>query len=262
MMNDFPEETPPPQILARPDGATIAYHYLEGKLPTVVFLGGFMSDMTGSKALALEAHCRERKQAFLRFDYTGHGQSSGAFRDGTIGAWVADAVYTIEHLTKGPLVLVGSSMGGWIMLLAALALKSRVNGLIGIAAAPDFTEDLIARELSDEQRRTMARNGFVEVPSDYGDEPYTITQALIDDGRKNLLLEKGIDLDIPVRLIQGLRDNDVPWRTALKLQESLRSDDVEVTFVKAGDHRLSEPHDLDRLTLLLEKMLSDLECRS
>ncbi len=243
------------QILARPDGATIAYNRSGGNSPGVVFLGGFMSDMTGSKALALEEHCKIRGQSFLRFDYTGHGLSSGAFADGTIGEWAADAIYTIEQLTEGPQVLVGSSMGGWIMLLAALALKERIAAMIGIAAAPDFTEDLITNELSAEQRETMRRDGYVNVPSDYDDEPYTITQALIDNGRSNLLLNDVIPLTLPVRLIQGLKDQDVPWRTALRLQERLASNDVEVTLVKNGDHRLSEPTDLERLVGILDRLL-------
>ncbi len=248
-------EPTPHQILTRPDGATIAYNSLAGKSPGVVFLGGFMSDMCGSKALALELHCQEREQAFLRFDYTGHGQSSGAFTDGTISQWANDALYVIEHLTQGPQVLVGSSMGGWIMLLVALRLKERVCGLIGLAAAPDFTEDLIARELTDAQREAMARDGFVQVACDYDDEPYTITQNLIDDGRINLLLGADIPLNLPVRLIQGLKDKDVPWVTALKIQEKLTSTDVEVTFVKDGNHRLSEPVDLERLTTTLDTLL-------
>jgi pimeloyl-ACP methyl ester carboxylesterase len=244
------------EILARPDGATIAYNRSGGISPGVVFLGGFMSDMTGSKALALEEHCKAQNRGFLRFDYTGHGQSSGAFKDGTIGEWAQDAIYAIEALSEGPQILVGSSMGGWIMLLAALHLKERVAAMIGIAAAPDFTDDLIDNELSDEQRRIMQRDGFVDVPSDYGDEPYTITQALIEDGRKNLLLNDVIALTQPVRLIQGLKDMDVPWKTALHLQEKLAGEDVEVTLVKNGDHRLSEPQDLERLTGILDEILS------
>ncbi len=214
-----------------------------------------MSDMTGSKALALEEHCRKQGRAFLRFDYSGHGQSSGAFRDGTIGRWADDALDAIERLTEGPQILVGSSMGGWIMLLTALKLKHRVAGLIGIAAAPDFTEDLIGRELTEEQRQAVESAGFVNIPSDYGDEPYTITKALIEDGRDHLLLGGPIPLNGPVRLIHGLKDADVPWRTALRLQDALTSTDVEVTLVKDGDHRLSEPHDLARLTDSLDRLI-------
>ena len=217
-----------------------------------------MSDMTGSKAIAIEAHCKQRGQAFLRFDYSGHGQSSGAFSDGTISKWTDDAIFAIEKLSDGPQVLVGSSMGGWIMLLAALRMQKKVAGLIGLAAAPDFTEDLIAHELNDEQRLSMQRDGFVLVPCDYDDKPYTITQSLIDDGRNNLLLNNSISLNQPVRLIQGLKDKDVPWGTALNLQEKLTSDDVETTLVKNGDHRLSGPHDIKRLTKTLDLLLDGL----
>lgn len=221
-----------------------------------MFLGGFMSDMEGSKALALDAHCRNAGRAFLRFDYGGHGQSSGAFADGTIGSWTDDAAFAIEQLTEGPQVLVGSSMGGWIMLLLGLRLKTRVAGLLGIAAAPDFTEDLIAREMNDQQRAAMQRDGSVSVPSDYGDEPYTITKALIEDGRQHMLLGAPIAIDVPVRLIQGMKDMDVPWRTALKIQEMLEGGNIEVTLVKDGDHRLSEAGDLNRLMQTLDGLLA------
>ncbi len=254
-MNDSTSPDMSFEILTRPDGATIAYNRCDGISPGVVFLGGFMSDMTGSKALALEEHCKKQGRAFLRFDYTGHGQSSGAFRDGTIGEWAGDAIYAIKQLTEGPQILVGSSMGGWIMLLSALALKERVAAMIGIAAAPDFTDDLIEKELNEEQRETMRRQGFVEVPSEYSEEPYTITQALIDNGRKNMLLNDVISLTQPVRLLQGMKDLDVPWQTALRIQERLASNDVDVTLVKDGDHRLSEPNDLERLTRTLDSLL-------
>jgi pimeloyl-ACP methyl ester carboxylesterase len=246
------------QILSRQDGTSIAYSRLKGKSTGVVFLGGFMSDMTGSKAIALETHCKKRGQAFLRFDYSGHGQSSGAFNHGTISKWTDDAIFTIEKLTDGPQVLVGSSMGGWIMLLVALRLQKKIAGLIGIAAAPDFTEDLINDALNDEQRTAMQRDGLVLVPCDYDNEPYTITKSLIEDGRNNLLLNNSISLDQPVRLIQGLKDKDVPWSTALNLQNKLSGDDVEIILVKNGDHRLSEPHDIKRLTRTLDLLLDGL----
>jgi pimeloyl-ACP methyl ester carboxylesterase len=250
--------TPSHLILTRQDGTSIAYNRLKGKSAGVVFLGGFMSDMTGSKAIALETHCKKRGQAFLRFDYSGHGQSSGAFSDGTISKWTDDAIFAIEQLSDGPQILVGSSMGGWIMLLVALRMKKNIAGLIGLAAAPDFTEDLIAHELDDNQRIAMQRDGFVLVSCEYNNEPYTITQSLIDDGRKNLLLNKSISLNLPVRLIQGLKDTDVPWLTALNLQEKLTSVDVETILVKNGDHRLSGPHDIKRLTKTLDLLLDGL----
>lgn len=249
----------PPHFLECGDGRTIAYHYLPGKSPGVVFLTGFKSDMTGGKALALEAYCRARGQAFLRFDYTGHGQSSGVFEEGSIGQWTDDAITALDELTEGEQVLVGSSMGGWIMLLVALARKARIRGLLGIAAAPDFTRDLLWDEFTDAQKEQMARDGFVELPNCYDDQaPYRICKPLIDDGWDRLLLDKPIDLDIPVRLIHGLEDEDVPWRTSLKIQEQLTSDDVEVQLIKDGGHRLSENRDLDRLTRTLDALLTQM----
>ncbi len=247
-----------PKLLTLDDGANIAYHRTPGKAPGVVFLTGFKSDMTGGKALAVEALCRRLGHGCLRFDYFGHGQSSGAFEDGTIGRWASDAVAAIDTLTDGPQVLVGSSMGGWIMLLAALALPQRVAGLVGIAAAPDFTEDLIPAALSDAQKAELATNGMVAIPNCYDEEPYLIRQALLDEGRDNLLLRGPIAIDAPVRLIHGMRDEDVPWKTGLAIVDHLVSEDVEITYVKAGDHRLSEERDLRRLERTLEALLAEL----
>ncbi len=244
-----------PGRLERAGGHTIAYHATPGKRPGVVFLGGFMSDMTGTKAMALEDHCRDRGLVYLRFDYLGHGQSSGAFTDGTIGRWAADAIAVIDELTTGPQVLVGSSMGGWIMLLAALARPERVVGLLGLAAAPDFTEELIRQGLDDGQRAALRDHGVVTMPSDYDDTPYPITRALIEEGRDHLLLGGPIALGCPVRLLQGMADRDVPWKTALTLAEKLAGDDVEVTLIKGGDHRLSEPQDLARLGRTLDALI-------
>ncbi len=248
-----------PQKLACDGGRTIAYHSTPGKAPTVVFLTGFKSDMTGGKAIALEDFCRARGQAFLRFDYTGHGQSSGAFEDGTIGQWAQDAIDAVDHLTTGPLVLVGSSMGGWIKLLVARARPDRVKGLIGIAAAPDFTRDLIWEAFSPEQQAQMTEQGYVEIPNCYDDqEPYRIQKKLVDEGFDQILLDQPLEIDVPIRLIHGNRDEDVPWETALKIQDTVTSEDVEIQFVKNGGHRLSEPEDLDRLTRTLDALLSRL----
>jgi pimeloyl-ACP methyl ester carboxylesterase len=243
------------EILARKDGATIAYHRTDGRSPGVVFLTGFRSDMTGGKATMLEDFCRRRGQAFLRFDYTGHGESSGRFEDGTIGSWTEDAVAALDELTQGPQILVGSSMGGWIMLLAALARPKRVAGLVGIAAAPDFTEDLLEHDLTPEQRKVMARDGVVYVDSEYDPEPTPFTKALIEEGREHLLLRRRIPLDCPVRLLHGMRDPDVPWQTSLRIQQMLAAEDVEVTLVKDGDHRLSRDHDLARLAHTVDVLL-------
>jgi len=249
------------ETLTREDGATIAYRRLAAKRggaddrgwPGIIFLGGFMSDMTGTKATALESFARDRGQAFVRFDYLGHGRSSGRFEQGTIGRWAEDAVAVLDHLSEGPQILVGSSMGGWIMLLAALARPARVAGLVGIAAAPDFTEDMLAG-LSPEARESLERHGAYREPSDYSDEPYLITRSLIEDGRRHLLLRGPIALHCPVRLLQGMADRDVPWQTAIRLAESLESSDVELTLIKTGDHRLSEPQDLARLMRILERL--------
>src|SRR5205085_10939514 len=193
-----------PAILARPDGATIAYHRLSGGSPGIVFLGGYRSDMTGTKALFLEDYCSQRGRAYLRFDYFGHGASSGDFAQGTIGRWREDAIAVIDSLTEGPQILVGSSMGGWIMLLAALARPERIAALIGIAAAPDFTAELLPNRLTPEQRRELDEKGAVTVPSDYDAAGYLYTSALIEDGAKHLLLGAPIPIDMPVRLLHGL----------------------------------------------------------
>jgi pimeloyl-ACP methyl ester carboxylesterase len=217
-------------------------------LPGIVFLGGFVSDMTGSKALALEAHARARGQAFLRFDYQGHGASSGRFEDGTIGHWAEDALAVLDGLSEGPQILVGSSMGGWIMLLTALARPERIAGLVGIAAAPDFTETLLWDEFGPEIRATLERDGVYYQASDYDEATYAITRRLIEEARGHLLMKGPIPISCPVRLIHGTADTDVPHALSLELMERLESGDVEVTLVKGGGHRLSEPEDLARLT--------------
>jgi len=262
------------RILTRRDGASIAYHALAAEkiperashhipghhtpgqhTPGLVFLGGFMSDMTGGKALALEAFAAARGQAFVRFDYFGHGASSGRFEDGSIGRWAADAIAVLDELTHGPQILVGSSMGGWIMLLAALARPKSVAGLVGIAAAPDFTETLMWRAFSPEIRATLEREGVYYEPSAYGEQPYPITRHLIEEGRAHLLMDKPIAIDCPVRLIHGVADPDVPYTLSLDLMARLASTDVEVTLVKAGGHRLSEPHDLARMMSVVRGLL-------
>ncbi len=246
-------------ILARGGGGSIAYNSLTGKNPGIVFLHGFKSDMTGGKALAVEAFCQRRGQAFLRFDASGHGGSGGNFEEGTIGQWTADAVAAIDALTEGPQILVGSSMGGWIMLLAALERRERVAGLVGLAAAPDFTEELIFDAFTPEQKQTLLSGGVVLVDNPVENVPYPITRRLIEEARQHLLLADPINLTCPVRLVHGQQDLDVPWQTALRLQEQLLSADVEVTLVKSAGHRLSEPQDLDRLFDLLERLLRQVE---
>lgn len=243
-------------ILSRPDGATIAYHKSEGKTPGIVFLHGYHSDMTGSKALALEQLCRDQGRAFLRFDYFGHGQSSGDVLSGTVGRWAEDAVAIIDQLTAGPQILVGSSLGGWISLLTALERRERVVGLVGVAAAPDFTEDLMWQDFSFEQRRELLERGEISLPNCYEPEnPWRVHRSLIEDGRNHLLLRDCINLPCPVRLIHGQQDADVPWQTALQIADRLATDDVEVVLVKDGDHRLSRDQDIARLCRVVSGLL-------
>ncbi len=242
--------------LDRGDGVELAWARQEGRGPAVVFLPGFRSDMTGDKATALAAFCAERGQAILRFDYSGHGASGGQFEDGTVGTWAQDALAVIDRQSDGPLILVGSSMGGWIALLAALARRDRIAGLVCIAAAPDFTEALMWQAMTFEQRATVMRDGVLLAPSQYG-EPYPITRALIEDGRNHLLLNDVIALDCPVRLRHGQCDPDVPWEMALRIADRLTSADLQVILVKDGDHRLSRPRDLALLCRTLAALLGE-----
>ncbi|NQW08636.1 MAG: alpha/beta hydrolase [Alphaproteobacteria bacterium] len=244
-----------PAFLDTVDGGRIAYHRTEGRGPGLVFCGGFMSDMTGTKALALEAYAKRRGKAFLRFDYRGHGQSSGRFVEGTIGAWKDDALAVFDALTEGPQILVGSSMGGWIALLLARERPERIAGLVGIAAAPDFTEDLMWAQFDAAERETLKTERILRQPSDYSDEPYTITMDLIEEGRRHLLLQTPIPISAPVRLLQGMRDSDVPYRHALLLAERLEAEDVQIQLIKNGDHRLSTDQDLAILCRTLDSLL-------
>jgi pimeloyl-ACP methyl ester carboxylesterase len=240
--------------LARPRGATIAYRRLEGAGPGIVFLGGFRSDMTGTKALFLEDYCRQRGRAYVRFDYFAHGQSSGDFADGTISRWRDDAVVVIDSLTEGRQVLAGSSMGGWIMVLAAVLRPERVAALVGIAAAPDFTTDLLPRRLSEAQFAELNEKGRIVLPSAYDPAGYLYTKALVDDGDRNLVLRGAIPLACQVRLLHGMADESVPWQQSLTLAERLQSADATLTLIKDGDHRLSRDEDLARLAGVLDSL--------
>ena len=240
-----------PEILKTDSERRIAFHKTDGAAPTIVFLGGFMSDMEGSKATFLEAHARDTGQAFLRFDYSGHGLSSGEFKDGAIGDWLADARAVIEAKTDGPLILVGSSMGGWISLLLCKTLSDRVAGLVTIAAAPDFTEDSMWAGFDDAQKTMLESEGVVLLPSDYGD-PYPITKRLIEDGRENLVMRSPMCFDFPVRMLQGTEDTAVTRETALRLLDHIKADDMQLTFVKGGDHSLSST---DNLRLIWSKVM-------
>ena len=241
-----------PSFLDAAHGRRIAYHRSEGQGPGIVFLPGLRSDMQGEKALRLEAFARERGRAFVRFDYSGHGASPGAFTDGTIGAWAEDAGTVVEALTEGPQVLVGSSMGGWIAVLLARAMPERVAALVTVAAAPDFTEDGYWASFSEEERERLMREGSVERPSDYG-EPYVITRGLIEDGRRHLVLRDPLRLPMPVRLLQGTADAAVSTDTALRLMRHAEGPNVRLTLVKDADHRFSDPACLE----LLERTVAE-----
>lgn len=233
-------------------GERLAFHHMPGAGPTIVFLPGYASDMSGGKAVAVEAWAREQGRACLRFDYAGCGASNGAFEAQTLASWRDDALTVIDRVTVGPVVLVGSSMGGWIMLLAAMARPARVVGLIGIAAAPDFTD----WGFTAEQKATLACDGRLEEPSPYSPEPTVTTHGFWRSGEANRLLQAPIDLTVPVRLLHGQRDPDVPWRHSIELAGLLGSDDVHVLLVKDGDHRLSRPQDIDLILRTLEELLT------
>lgn len=240
-----------PSFITGDEGRKIAYHKLEGRSPTVIFCGGYMSDMEGTKALFLEKTCNELGLSYVRFDYSGHGQSSEDFTDGTIGRWRDDALAVIDQVTNGPLIIVGSSMGGWIGLLVSLARKERIAAFIGIAAAPDFTRELMWDKYSEAIKTKLKTDGIYLEPSEYSDEPYRVSYGLIQDGENHILLNKRVDLDCPIRLFHGLLDEDVPSEYSTRIAEKVVSDDVIISFNKNGDHRLSTKADLERLKLAL-----------
>ena len=244
-----------PSFLTTPQNRRIAYHQMPGQGPGVVFLGGFKSDMEGTKALYLQDWAAAQGRAFLRFDYSGHGQSSGDFLEGAIGDWFEDALAAITTLTTGPQILVGSSMGGWMSLLVARAIPGRIAGLVGIAAAPDFTEDSMWASFTDAQKAALA-GGQVALPSDYSDDPYIITKRLIEDGRTRLVLRSPLHLPFPVRLLQGTADTDVPPAVALRLLDHAQSPDLHLTLVKGADHRFSTPECLGLITSALTDVLA------
>ncbi len=235
-------------------GRSLAYRHTPGDSPGILFCSGFNSDMQGDKALFLERWAAAQGREYTRFDYSGHGQSGGRLTDGSIGRWCDDALAVLDRVTRGRQVIVGSSMGGWIMLLMALKRPERLAGLVGIAAAPDFTRRLAA-DLDAGQRQSLLERGFFLRPSAYGD-PYQIGRVLLEEAEQHLLLQQPIDIDLPVRLLQGQLDPEVPWQHALALAEQLSSDDVEVQLIKSGDHRLSTVADLHRLQLTLECLLA------
>lgn len=241
-------------------GRRIALRRLPGKQPAVIWLGGFRSDMLSTKAGVLADWAARTGQAMVRFDYSGHGESGGAFKDGTISAWLEDALAVIRAAGGEAPVLVGSSMGGWLALLAARALRAegrRLSGLVLIAPAADFTEDLMWNLFPEHVRTAILNEGVYLHPSEYSDEPTPITRALIEDGRRHIILDSSFSVGAPVRILQGMQDPDVPWQHAMRLVEHLAEDDVTVTLVKDGDHRLSRPEDLALLVAAVETMCAE-----
>jgi pimeloyl-ACP methyl ester carboxylesterase len=247
------------------DVRRIAVRKQPGTAPGILWLGGFKSDMRGTKAEALGEHAARTGRAYVRFDYSGHGESGGRFEDGTISRWLDDSLAVFEAYAAGPQIVVGSSMGGWIALLLARALAGRpaknatLAGLVLIAPAPDFTEALMWNVFSPDVKREIEEKGSWQRPSAYGEDPYPITRALIEDGRRHLLLDKPIELGCPVRILQGVQDPDVPYAHAMKLVSCLAQDDVVLTLVKDGDHRLSRPEDIDRLLRTVDELAASIE---
>jgi pimeloyl-ACP methyl ester carboxylesterase len=235
-----------------PPARTIAVRLREGKNPGVFWLGGFKSDMKGTKAEALDRWAEDQGRACVRFDYSGHGESGGDFTEGTIGRWLAESSAVYRRFAQGPQVVVGSSMGGWLALLLARELRERnvaapIAGMVLIAPAVDFTEELMWKQFSGALKREIEQKGFWLRPSQYGEEPYPITKGLIEDGRKHLMLDGLIETGCPVHILQGVQDPDVPWRHAVELVARFARDDVVLTLIKDGDHRLSRPEDIERL---------------
>ncbi len=241
------------------DGRAIAIRAIPGAAPGLFWLGGFKSDMTGTKAEHLARWAQARGQANVRFDYSGHGASGGAFEESTISRWLNEALAVFDHATTGEQVVIGSSMGGWIALLLARALaargEKRLKGLVLVAPAPDFTEALMWDKFPPPVRELIETSGRFLKPTLYGEEPYVITRELIEDGRRHLLLGAPFAVGCPVRILQGARDEDVPWEHAMRLVSCLAEDDVVFSLIKDGDHRLSRPEDLERLTEAVEGLV-------
>jgi pimeloyl-ACP methyl ester carboxylesterase len=242
-------------------GNAIAVRHRPGGTPGLVWLGGFKSDMAGTKADTLDRWAAENGRQFTRHDYSGHGESSGRFEDGTISRWLEESLAVFEHFTDGPQILVGSSMGGWIAIRMAQEMQkagagSRVAGMLLIAPAPDFTVELMEPELTDDHRKALETQGYFEEPSEYSDEPNVYTRALFEDGRLNRVLTGAIDTHCPVHILQGMADPDVPFAHAQRLVEHLSADDVTLTLIRDGDHRLSREQDLALLTRTVEGLVA------
>ncbi len=253
---------PDPMIHNITETEHIAYRRFSGDGPNIIFLPGHRSDMEGSKALFLEKWAQARGQAFLRFDYRGHGQSSGSIDTANISDWTDDVITVIDELSEGPQILVGSSLGGWLMLNAALLRPERIVGLIGIAAAPDFTEDLIWAKLTEDQQRQMQSEGRIAVPNPYMDEQVVYPYHLVENGRDHLRLRDDLNIYQPIRLLHGMQDREVPWQTATRIAECAISSDVRIHFIKDAGHRFSEPNQLTLLREVVSTLINDIRAGS
>lgn len=260
-------ETNDVSILEREGAPDLAYVFTPPgekgeKLPLVMFCGGYRSDMNGTKAAYMEERCRERGQGYVRFDYRGHGESDGVFEDSGIGDWAQDAQDVFDHISgqypAQSFVVVGSSMGGWIAMLLAKARSGIVRGMVGIAAAPDFTEEMFETRLNDEQREDLMTKGVTEVANDYSDEPYIFTKDFYEEAKKHLLLASPQNITFPIRLVQGMLDKDVPWESAVKIQKSFTGSEVDIVFVDDGDHRLSRVEDMDLINREIVSLSEDI----
>lgn len=243
-----------PKFFNEGSRARIAYQKMPGSSPGIIFLGGFMSDMSGTKATEIYKFCKKTKKSFIRFDYLGHGESSGNFEDGTIGKWKNNAISILDHLTKGPQILIGSSMGAWIMMLVAKARPKRIHALMGLASAPDFTKKLLLKTFSKTQLTKLKNEGQIKVNSEYNEKPYLITSNLINESEEHCVLGKKIKINRPIRLLHGLKDKDVPPLFSLRLSNNIASKDLTVTFIKNGDHRLSDKNSLKQILDTLEAL--------
>ena len=246
-----------PSFLHTPAKIRLAYRQLQGSSPGVIFLGGFKSSMQGIKARTLESWCKTQNVSFTRFDYRGHGESDGIFEEGCIGDWLTDTLEVIDQLTVGPQVLVGSSMGAWLMLLATLKRPQRVSGLLGIASAADFTKILYEKRMTSIEREELLRNEYIQRASAYDESPYIYTKKLIEDGNQHLLLNSSMQIRTSVKLIHSIDDPDVPWQISQAIMEKVESPNVKLTLLKDAGHRLSRNSDLNLILSELEQLLED-----
>ena len=241
-------------ILTDTNGSKIAYNKKDGIGPGIIFLHGLNSDRQGTKANHILNYCISNKRPFISFDMFAHGESAGQIKDASLSIWIDNTLQIIDKVTHGPQIIVGSSMGGWVMLHATIKRSQRIKGIIGLAAAPDFTEKIIWSKMTHLQKEEFLKNGFIYENSEYDDSPYIISKKLIEDGRQNLLLNNKINISIPTILIHGQKDNDVPWETSIELSSKINTDDIKTILVKDGSHRLSRKKDLDLISKCLDEL--------